>query len=81
MGVTEKDLVDFVYREARLLDEMRYDAWLALFTEDGYYWMPAEWRQTDPVMDPHCCWSYETKAWSDMSFRRASSRGYVVRRG
>ena len=52
MGVTEKDLVDFVYREARLLDEMRYDAWLALFTEDGYYWMPAEWRQTDPVLQP-----------------------------
>ena len=52
MGVTEKDLVDFVYREARLLDEMRYDEWLALFTEDGYYWMPAEWRQTDPVLQP-----------------------------
>ncbi|HVW58269.1 MAG TPA: aromatic-ring-hydroxylating dioxygenase subunit beta [Rhizobiaceae bacterium] len=47
-AVTEKDLIDFVYREARLLDELRYEEWLALYAEDAHYWMPAEWRQTDP---------------------------------
>lgn len=47
-AITEDDLVRFVYREARLLDEMRYEEWLDLFAEDGHYWMPAEWRQTDP---------------------------------
>ena len=26
--ITEKDLIDFVYREARLLDELRYEEWL-----------------------------------------------------
>ena len=26
--------------EARLLDERRYDEWLALFSDDGFYWMP-----------------------------------------
>ncbi|NMH99660.1 3-phenylpropionate/cinnamic acid dioxygenase subunit beta [Pseudonocardia sp. K10HN5] len=30
----------FLYREARLLDEERYDDWLALFTPDVRYWVP-----------------------------------------
>jgi 3-phenylpropionate/cinnamic acid dioxygenase small subunit len=47
-AVTEKDLIDFIYREARLLDELRYEEWLSLYAEDAHYWMPAEWRQTDP---------------------------------
>jgi 3-phenylpropionate/cinnamic acid dioxygenase small subunit len=29
----------FLYREARLLDERRFDDWLQLFTEDVHYWM------------------------------------------
>lgn len=48
--VSEKDLVDFIYREARLLDELLYDEWLSLYAEDGYYWMPLEWQQTDPKL-------------------------------
>jgi 3-phenylpropionate/cinnamic acid dioxygenase small subunit len=46
--ITPSDLTALVYREARLLDELRYDEWLKLFAEDGHYWMPAEWQQTDP---------------------------------
>jgi 3-phenylpropionate/cinnamic acid dioxygenase small subunit len=30
----------FLYAEARLLDERRYEEWLALFTEDCRYFMP-----------------------------------------
>lgn len=44
---TREDLVDFVYREAELLDERDYDAWLALFADDGRYWIPAQPDQTD----------------------------------
>ena len=33
-------LADFVYHEARLLDEKRFDEWYALLTEDVRYWMP-----------------------------------------
>ena len=29
----------FLYREARLLDERRFRNWLGLFTEDVHYWM------------------------------------------
>ena len=44
---TDKDLIDFVIAEARMLDELRFNDWLELFTDDGIYWMPAEWGQTD----------------------------------
>lgn len=30
----------FLYREARLLDEERYEDWLGLLAEDIHYWMP-----------------------------------------
>ena len=38
--LVERDLIDFVVREARLLDERRYDEWLDLWTDDGIYWVP-----------------------------------------
>ncbi len=45
---TERQLADFVYAEARLLDEQRFEEWLALFTDDGHYWMPLTPGQQDP---------------------------------
>ena len=30
----------FLYREVRLLSELRYEEWLDLFTDDARYWMP-----------------------------------------
>ena len=56
---TERQLIDFVYAEARMLDEARYTQWLDLFTDDGYYWMPLEPGQTDPRL--HCSLMYEDK--------------------
>lgn len=47
MQPTEKDLSDFVVREARLIDERKFLDWLALFAEDGIYWMPLEWDQEE----------------------------------
>lgn len=44
---TDQDLIDFLYAEARLLDEGRLDEWLGLFTEDGHYWMPLAPDQED----------------------------------
>lgn len=38
----------FLYREARLLDERRFEEWMNLFAEDGYYWVPAYPNQDDP---------------------------------
>ena len=33
---------DFIYKEARLIDEDRLEDWLSLFTEDGIYWIPSD---------------------------------------
>ena len=38
----------FIYREARLQDEHRYEAWEALWTDDGVYWVPANGEDIDP---------------------------------
>lgn len=41
---------DFIAREAALLDAGRFDDWLALFAEDGHYWVPLQGAaQADPL--------------------------------
>ena len=68
MAVTEEDLVAFVYNEARILDELRFEDWLDLFAEDGRYWMPAEWPATDPLKQQ--AFLYEDKFLLDVRIRR-----------
>jgi len=38
----------FLLHEMRLLDEAKFDDWLALFTADGWYWVPSEPGQDNP---------------------------------
>jgi 3-phenylpropionate/cinnamic acid dioxygenase small subunit len=47
-GVDRAPFEDFVVHEARLLDERRFRDWMALFTEDGTYWVPAVPNQKSP---------------------------------
>jgi 3-phenylpropionate/cinnamic acid dioxygenase small subunit len=56
---TDRQLIDFVVHEARLLDELRLDDWLALFTDDGHYWMPLAPGQTEARL--HTSLLYEDK--------------------
>lgn len=56
---SKEQVIDFVYDEAQMLDEQRFAAWLDLYTDDGYYWMPLEPGQTDPKL--HCSLMYEDK--------------------
>jgi 3-phenylpropionate/cinnamic acid dioxygenase small subunit len=35
-----REIEQFLYREARLLDERKFNEWLELFTDDVRYWMP-----------------------------------------
>ena len=42
--MTEAEVIRFIYREARLLDQKRWDEWYALFTEDGHYSVIADPR-------------------------------------
>lgn len=50
MKVSRDQIIDFIYEEARMLDEQRFDEWLGLWLEDGHYWMPLDYQQTDPVL-------------------------------
>lgn len=48
-SITDRELIDFVYMEARLLDLQRWDEWLALFAPEAHYWVPLLGsRQADP---------------------------------
>lgn len=38
----------FVEKEASLLDARAYREWLALFTDDGFYWLPIDPAATNP---------------------------------
>lgn len=42
------EVTRFIYREARLQDDHRYDDWEALWTDDGVYWVPANGEGGDP---------------------------------
>jgi benzoate/toluate 1,2-dioxygenase beta subunit len=42
-------LTDFVFEEARLLDTRRFRDWMALFADDGTYWVPAVPDQQSPL--------------------------------
>jgi 3-phenylpropionate/cinnamic acid dioxygenase small subunit len=48
----ERELLDFVAHEARLLDAERLDDWLALFTEDGRYWVPLQGLKRVDLLNP-----------------------------
>ncbi len=43
---------DLLYREAGYLDTQRWDEWLALFTEDCEFWMPAWDGDHELTQDP-----------------------------
>ena len=57
--MSDEEVVRFIYREARLLDEKRFDEWYELFTEDAWYWVPLVPGQTDPLA--HNSLAYEDK--------------------
>lgn len=44
-----RDVEQFLYHEARLLDDSRFDDWLALFTDSAWYWVPTDPNQENPL--------------------------------
>jgi 3-phenylpropionate/cinnamic acid dioxygenase small subunit len=43
------ELEEFLYQEAWLLDQGRFDEWLELYTDDATYWIPLQADQSDPL--------------------------------
>ena len=48
-SLNTRDCELFLMHEARLLDEARFEEWLALFTPDARYWVPSEQDQQSPL--------------------------------
>lgn len=42
----QQEIEQFLYRQAELLDDKKWAQWIALFVEDGKYWMPVNEEQT-----------------------------------
>jgi 3-phenylpropionate/cinnamic acid dioxygenase small subunit len=59
MAVDRHQIENFLYREARLMDENAYDEWLALWDADALYWVPANDDDIDPQR--HVSIVYEDK--------------------
>lgn len=56
---TPDAISEFVYREARLIDEKRFSEWYELFADDGRYWIPLTRGQPDG--DNHTSLMYEDR--------------------
>jgi 3-phenylpropionate/cinnamic acid dioxygenase small subunit len=69
--LTERELADFVVREARLLDEKRYQEWNALFAEDAIYWVPLVPNQPEGL--DHTSHLYEDKLLRELRIERLKS--------
>lgn len=52
----QRAVEQFLYQEARLLDERRFDEWLALWTPDGRYWVPRHHDQANPFEQISLFW-------------------------
>jgi benzoate/toluate 1,2-dioxygenase subunit beta len=44
-----REVEQFVYREARLADELAYDEWESLWADDAIYWVPSGADDIDPT--------------------------------
>ena len=47
--ISDSDIEKLLYREARLMDEHRYEEWLSLWISDAVYWVPCGHEDTDPL--------------------------------
>lgn len=68
---TREELIELVYREARLIDEKRFEDWYALFSEDGVYWVPLSPEQPDGI--DHASLAYEDKLLLRLRIERLGS--------
>ena len=67
-GNTQQNVEQFLYKQADILDQRDWDAWLDLFTKDGKYWMPAYPDQQTGEGLPNIF--YEDRYLMDMRIRR-----------
>jgi len=50
VSLTYQQVVDFLFHEARLLDDRQWDEWLTCYAPEAVYWMPA-WDDDDQLTE------------------------------
>lgn len=50
MTISRQEIEEFLYREARYLDDREWDSWLALYAPHVEFWMPA-WDDDDRLTE------------------------------
>ncbi|MFE2046268.1 aromatic-ring-hydroxylating dioxygenase subunit beta [Streptomyces sp. NPDC059477] len=51
----QHEIEQFLYLEAELLDDQRFDEWLELFADDTHYWLPTRMTRTVRERDIEVC--------------------------
>ena len=78
MNLSYDAVRDFLYREARFLDDKDWDSWLALYAPDATFWMPS-WGDddaltTDPQSEISLIWYGNRTGLEDRVFRIKTDR-------
>jgi 3-phenylpropionate/cinnamic acid dioxygenase small subunit len=73
-ALTRDEAERFLIREARLIDDRRLDEWLALFTSDALYWLPA--GDGDPALEPSIIYDDRARL-EERVFRLNETRAYA----
>ncbi|GEL18827.1 benzoate 1,2-dioxygenase small subunit [Pseudonocardia asaccharolytica] len=78
MTISLHDVEQFLYREARLLDDRDFEGWLECYAPDAEFWMPA-WDDddtlvTDPQREVSLIWYPNRGGLEDRVFRIRTER-------
>src|SRR5246500_5035234 len=76
--LSTENVRQFLYREARFLDDKEWDNWLALYAPDVEFWMPS-WDDddqlvTDPQTEISLIWYGNESGLEDRVFRIGTER-------
>jgi len=78
MSITVDEVEQFLYAEARMLDDRDFEGWLECYTPDAEFWMPA-WDDddtlcTDPQREISLIWYGNRGGLEDRVFRIRTDR-------
>ena len=78
MTISVQEVEQFLYREARYLDDREFDKWLECYAADAEFWMPA-WDDddtliTDPQREISLIWYGNKGGLEDRVFRIKTDR-------
>jgi len=78
MTITVHDVEQFLYAEARMLDDRDFEGWLECYARDAEFWMPAwdddDTLSTDPQREISLIWYGNRGGLEDRVFRIRTDR-------